>query len=89
MPITFQIVRSELEPEHAELLVSGRVSDGILVTGMIATGAGHRAAVQELETLDDPDHGQVFRLTFHCPKDEEAEAWRGDWCEGTEISLAY
>lgn len=92
MPITFQVLRSELEPEHSELLVTGRVSDGILVTGMIATGSGHRGAIQELETLDDADHGPVFRLTFHCPQgeaEEEAEAWRRSWDEGTEISLAY
>lgn len=89
MPITFHVLRSELDPDRGELLVTGTVSEGILVTGMIATGGGRRAAVQELETVTDDDHGQVFRLTFTCGDAEAGAGWREAWGAGTEVALAY
>lgn len=89
MPITFHVLRSELDPDRGELLVTGRVDEGILVTGMIATGSGQRASVQELETVLDEEHGQLFRLTFTWSEPPDGEAWREAWGAGTEVSLAY
>jgi hypothetical protein len=89
VPVTFHVLRAEMDPERGGIRLVGRVDDGILVTGMVATGAGQRASVDELETVDDEEHGAVFRLTFDCDDPAAAGALREAWDAGTEVSLAY
>ena len=89
MPITFNVLSADLDPERSELRLTGTVDDGILVTGMIATGAGQSATVEEIELLDHEEHTQVFRLSFAFSDPSAADALRARWGEGTEVSLAY
>jgi len=91
MSLRFVVHHMEYRPERREILLTGTVPDGVLVTGMVARSVGgdvsFSAPVLEIEHFARAVDTEGTRLTFEYDSDEEGNRWRGMEWPGTELSL--
>ena len=92
MSLKFTVDRMEHREERGEILLTGTVPDGVLVTGMRArTAAGESlpfdATVVEIEHFARESRFEGTRLTFEYASDEERAEWLDRKWQGVELIL--
>ncbi len=92
MALSFTVDRVEHSPERSEILLTGTVPDGVLVTGMRARsvaddGATFQGVVVEIEHFARESRFEGTRLTFVYDDPTEAERLLGIEWQGVELTL--
>ena len=93
MALSFIVDRVEHRPERNEILLTGTVPDGVLVTGMRATsteddGMTFDAEIVEIEHFARESRFEGTRLTFEYASEDEGSGWLGIEWNGLELTLA-
>jgi hypothetical protein len=92
MALSFRVDRIEYRSDRKEILLTGTVPDGVLVTGMRAwsvndDGDTFEGTVVEIEHFARESRFEGTRLTFEYGDDAELERLRAIEWQGVELQL--